>query len=267
MNNHSFDLAKQGYINLLLAHQKHSKEPGDSAEMIRSRRLFLNRGFYDPISLGLNQVLAASVASVGRGDKISILDAGCGEGFYLQKCKEYLERSKTGIHESNAYEYYGLDISKFAIRQATQRDHNITWVVASSADIPFGDACMDRLVSIFAPVPFQEFSRVLKPDGMLILVTPGPNHLKSLREIIYRVVREREQAPVLAGEQAQFSLTKTTRVVEQMELDNSEDIMNLLAMTPYFWNIDLSSKSRIEALSQLSLEIDVNISLFAHRHD
>src|SRR5260370_28719526 len=89
-NKHTFDAARQGYINLLLSHKKRSKEPGDSPELIQSRRKFLNRGFYDRLSLGLNQVLASSLFGLDLKGNVSILDAGCGEGFFLKNLKSFV---------------------------------------------------------------------------------------------------------------------------------------------------------------------------------
>ncbi len=257
-NAHSFDAARQGYVNLLLSHQKHSKEPGDSPDMIRSRRLFLNQGFYNPLSLGLNQAIAATSLKKSL-QPLAILDAGCGEGFYLQNLKDFLTQERWC---QSADAYYGVDISKYGVRQATQRDKDITWIVASSADLPFRDSCLDLLISIFAPVHFDEFARVLKPRGELVLLTPGMNHLKHLREVIYKVVRERSQAPILEQNQAYFSLTEVTPVTYETRLQSQTEILNLLAMTPYFWNIDLAAKARVEALAELTLDVDVNISRF-----
>jgi 23S rRNA (guanine745-N1)-methyltransferase len=265
-NEHTFDAAKQGYVNLLLSHRKHSKEPGDSPEMIQSRRRFLNRGFYDPLSSGINQVLKSVISGLENQTRleglepISILDAGCGEGFYTENLKVLL--SQQASPKSN-YQCYGVDIAKYAIRQATQRDKAIGWLVASIIDLPFAKASVDLAFSIFAPINFEEFSRILKPRGRLVLVTPGANHLKSLREVIYAVVRER-QPSIFEQNQAFFTLESITNVAYQTELENQEDIMNLLAMTPYFWNIDLTIKSKIAALSRLPLEVDVSVSVLKH---
>lgn len=227
--------------------------------MIRSRRRFLNRGYYDRLSVGLNQVLASHLAGLEAQGNVGILDAGCGEGFYLKNLKSFLaERSRSGT----ALEYYGVDISKFAIRQATQRDKAMTWIVASVMELPFMRSSVDVIVSAFAATNLDEFSRVLNRRGVLVLVTPGPNHLKSLRETIYSVVRQHKQAPALDQIKNPYSLSSTTRIAYQTEIEKKEDIMDLLAMTPYFWNIDLRTKSRIEALDRLNLDIDVCVSVF-----
>jgi 23S rRNA (guanine745-N1)-methyltransferase len=257
-NKHSFDAAKQGYVNLLLSHQKHSKAPGDSPEMMRSRRQFLNGGFYDQLSMGLNQILAG-LLEPGLSAHLSILDAGCGEGFYLKNLKDFLTQQRGEVSECN---YYGLDISKYAVRQATQRDKAITWLVASIMDLPFIDASLDLVLSVFSMVNFNEFYRVLKPSGKLVLATAGPHHLQSLREIIYSQVREHSQSAILEQHRGLFMPVQGSNITYETELTSSDEIMNLLMMTPYFWNIDVITKAKIETLPRLPLDVDVCVSIF-----
>jgi len=253
---HTFDAARQGYVNFLLSHKKHSKEPGDSPEMILSRRRFLNLGLYDKVSEGINQAVVDALQDAERGSAFTIIDAGCGEGFYLKRLKERLAGLLAG-------EYYGVDISKFAVRQATQRDKTINWFVASIADLPFVPASFNIVLNIFSPANIAEFSRILKTTGKLVLVSPGPRHLNGLREIIYPVAREHAQPDL--GEQAQklFALSSTTRINYPIELKTKAEIMDLLAMTPYFWNIGLSTKSKVEALDRLALDVDVEIRVLS----
>jgi 23S rRNA (guanine745-N1)-methyltransferase len=258
-NKHSFDAARQGYVNLLLAHQKHSKEPGDSAEMIRSRRRFLDLGFYNRISDGISQAVAAQLADPVQRLAFNILDAGCGEGFYLKRLKEYLANRPGSLI---AIDYYGVDISKFAVRHATQRDKTIQWLVASIVDLPFVSSSLDIILNVFSPVNFPEFSRVLKKSGRLVIVTPGPRHLNGLREIIYPIAREHAQSAMIEQAKGLFSSCTETRIDYRIELKSSGEIMDLLAMTPYFWNIDLSTKSRVEALARLNSDVDVEVRVF-----
>jgi 23S rRNA (guanine745-N1)-methyltransferase len=255
---HRFDAAKQGYVNLLLSHQKHSKEPGDSPDMLRSRRQFLNGGFYDQLSMELSQILMR-VWQHERQDRFSILDAGCGEGFYLKNLKEVLTNQ---WGDDCVVDYYGVDISKYAIRQATQRDKAITWIVASITDLPFISGSLDSVISIFSMVNFREFSRILRQKGLLIVVTAGMRHLQSLREIIYANVREHSQAAILEQHKGLFDGLSVTNITYDVVLEDTETIMNLLTMTPYFWNIDVATKAKIAGLNQLKLEVDVCVSIF-----
>jgi len=259
INKHGFDAARQGYVNFLLAHKKHSKEPGDNREMIESRRRFLDRGFYDRVSDGINGVVAVELDGPKRGQAFSILDAGCGEGFYLKRLKEALARSPGA---PSPIDYYGVDISKFAVRHATQRDKTMSWFVASIVDLPFAPGSLDSILNVFSLADFAEFSRILSASGKLVIASPGPRHLNGLREIIYPVARE--HAGSTRAEQARglFSLADEKRVHYQLELKSNQEIMDLLAMTPYFWNIDLNTKSKVEALDRLTLDVDVLISVF-----
>ena len=258
-NNHTFDAAREGYVNVLLAHKKNSKEPGDSKEMIRSRRRFLNLGLYDRISDGINETAAGNLPKPVSGRAFNILDAGCGEGFYLQRLKEFLAQ------RPGSREYYGVDISKFAVRQATQRDRSMNWFVASVIDLPFAESSLDMVLNVFSPADFPEFSRVLRETGGLLTVSPGPRHLNGLREIIYPDARE--HAPSTISEEAKgfFSLSTETRINYPLELKSREAIRDLLAMTPYFWNIDVKTKARVEALDRLALDVDVEIRAFKKR--
>jgi 23S rRNA (guanine745-N1)-methyltransferase len=257
--NHTFDAARQGYVNFLLAHKKHSKEPGDSPEMIRSRRRFLDLGHYNRVSDGINEAVDGNLHGSESGRAFSILDAGCGEGFYLKRLKESLAH---GPGKPVPIDYYGVDISKYAVRMATQRDKTMDWFVASIVDLPFAPASLDIVLNVFSPADVAEFSRILKQAGKLVIVSPGPRHLNGLREIIYPIAREHAQSAMVEQARGLFALLTETRTNYQIELKSSGEIMDLLAMTPYFWNIDLSTKSRVEALDQLTLDVDVEVRVF-----
>lgn len=258
-NNHTFDAARQGYVNLLLAHKKHSKEPGDSPEMIRSRRRFLDSGCYNRISDGINEPVAGHLDGSASGRAFSILDAGCGEGFYLTRLKGLLAH---GPGKPFPVDYYGVDISKYAVRMATQRDKTMDWFVASIVDLPFAPASLDLVLNIFSPADLAEFSRILRQTGKLVVVSPGPRHLNTLRQIIYPIAREHAQPAMIEQARGIFSLIAETRINYQIELKSSEEIMTLLAMTPYFWNIDLKTKSRVQEFAQLILDVDVEVRVF-----
>lgn len=258
INRHTFDIARQGYVNLMLSHKKHSKEPGDSAEMIHSRRRFLDQGFYDRLSEGINKVVADILNRYDGTSHVTILDAGCGEGYYLRQLREYLTRDT----KRSPPDLYGIDISKYAISKAAQRDKEVTWGVANIADLPFLPASLDIILNIFAMSDFVEFSRIINNRGRVITVTPGPRHLNGLREIIYPVVREHAESGINERAGMLFNLSSSTRINDTISLEGREVIMDLLSMTPYFWNIDLTTKSRVESIDRLDLDVDVVISVF-----
>ncbi|MDH4333615.1 MAG: methyltransferase domain-containing protein [Desulfobulbaceae bacterium] len=259
---HSFDAARQGYVNLVLSHNKNSKEPGDGPEMIQSRRRFLDLGFYNRVSDGINEAIAAALAGLAHGSDCALLDAGCGEGFYLQRLKAALADGSQAHHPMA---FHGVDVSKFAVRHATQRDRGMEWFVASINDLPFLDSSLDIVLNIFSPANIGEFARILNRTGSLVFVSPGPKHLNGLREIIYPETRE-HAAPAI-DEKADLLFTPATvaRITYRLELQSSEEIMDLLAMTPYYWNIDQETKGRVAALDHLALDVDVEVRVFGKR--
>ena len=171
---HSFDLAAEGYAHLLPAAQMHAKIPGDSREMVAARRRFLDTGGYACFSDGLNALVCSLLMELPAP---SLVDAGCGEGYYTARLVQALRAS--GKTPSAA----AFDISKFAVKAAARRDkgHAVQWAVASSFAIPVADAAADCLVDIFSPAAAQEFARVVKPGGAFVFAVPGPRHLYGLR--------------------------------------------------------------------------------------
>jgi 23S rRNA (guanine745-N1)-methyltransferase len=211
------------------------------------------------VSDGINEAIAENLLQSGRDESLNILDAGCGEGFYLKRLKEFL----VSRHGSKMpVDYYGVDISKFGVRQATKRDKTMDWFVASIVDLPFAPSSFDVVLNVFSPIIFAEFSRVLRKTGIVVIVSPGPRHLNGLRETIYPEAREHTESGMIEQAKGFFDLTSATRVNYRIELTNNKEIMDLLAMTPYFWNIDLNTKSKVEALDRLALDVDVKISVF-----
>ena len=258
----SFDAARQGYVNLVLAHKKHSKEPGDDPEMIQSRRRFLDLGHYLKVSDEINGAIGSALSGVVSGSECSILDAGCGEGFYLQRLKEALSHTPEAHLPIN---YHGVDVSKFAVRQATQRDRSMAWFVASINDLPFLDGSLDIVLSVFSPANILEFARILKQSGSLVFVSPGPRHLNGLREIIYPVTREHGAPAITEKAEALFAPATVSRITYPLKLEGNQMIMDLLAMTPYYWNIDRQTKAKVAAVDRLGLDVDVEVRVFTKK--
>jgi len=256
---HTFDAARQGYVNLLLAHRKHSKVPGDDPEMVRSRRRFLDQGHYQPVADRIAVVIREALAGTSSGSVCNLLDAGCGEGYYLQRLKTALSQ---GSQAALTTTYHGVDVSKFAVRQATQRDRSMAWLVASINDLPFLPASLDLVLSVFSPTNLGEFARILKPGGSLVYVGPGPHHLNGLREIIYPVTRKHEEPSISEKAKEHFTPPVLARIHYPLELQGQQVIMDLLAMTPYYWNIDQATKAKVAACDRLALDVDVEIRLF-----
>jgi 23S rRNA (guanine745-N1)-methyltransferase len=252
---HAFDVARSGYLNLLLPNQRHSPDPGDSPHMMRSRRAFLQAGFYEPAAHGVNAAVAEVLA--GR-ERAAIADIGCGEGFFLAKLKAFLDAETP----ASVYRYFGVDISRTGVRMATTYDRKIAWIVASLHNSPFVAQSLDVAISMFSPIAPSDVRRIVRPDGALVIVTPGPDHLDALRAVIYPSVVPHSSMPTLMAGDTGFDLSRSTRVRYPISLTSASDITHLLAMTPYYWNISLETKARVEALTELDLTVDVHVTVF-----
>ncbi len=253
-NAHTFDRARSGYLNLLLSNKKQSAEPGDSLAMLQSRRAFLQEGFYDPMTAAVTTAMAGILA--GRHDA-HVADLGCGEGFFTARLKRALAAAL-----SPAPAYYGVDISRPGIRMATSHDRAILWIVGSLHRSPFRPQSLDAVLSMFAPIDAADVRRVLRDDGALVTVTPGPDHLDMLRLIIYSSVKPHPQTPALMAGDTLFERTESTRVRYPLVLESPAQIMHLLAMTPYYWHIHRAARVHLETLKRLELTVDVYVSVF-----
>jgi len=254
-NGHTFDLAREGYVNLLLAHHRKTAEPGDSKEMIKSRRAFLERGHYDTLSGELNKAILATFCDPTEEDGIQILDVGCGEGFYLWKL--YSNIKSQGLFD--AFGLWGLDISKSAIRYAARRDKFSKFAVGSTYRLPILPRSLDAILCIFAPGSNEEFRRILKPFGRLMTLSPGPRHLAALKAMIYDFPKDHQvEAAIPAG----FTCSGQTRISYCLHLRDSEDIGNLVVMTPYYWHMDKRTQKRVLSMAELETEVDIVLTIY-----
>lgn len=255
INNHSYDIASKGYINLLLANQKKTKDPGDSKEMMEGRRDFLNKGYYNTLSEKLNNVIIENV----DGININILDAGCGEGYFLSRLKEAIYRIESNYIENKKINFFGVDISKAAVTYAAKRDKKINFIVGSNFNLPIMSNTIDIIIRNFAPSDESELKRVLKDNGKLVVVTPGVQHLYGLKEILYVNARKHEEKEKnFEG----FKLIQSTEVKYNIYVEDQEDVKNLIAMTPYYWTFDNSMREKANDTSKLSTDLDFNISVY-----
>jgi 23S rRNA (guanine745-N1)-methyltransferase len=247
-NRHCFDLAKEGYVNLLPVNSKKSKDPGDNSKMMMARRSFLEMGHYKPLTDKLVNILK-SIPDIG---KMTILDTGCGEGYYTGHIKDSI----------NSVNMLGLDISKVAARYASKRYKDVSFCVASAFDLPVGDSSIDIVLRIFAPSSDSEIERVIKNDGYFIAVTPGERHLYQLRDIIYSDVQNDLNKPVVSNG---FDLKETIKVKYSLSLKDIETVMLLLDMTPFGWKIGESEKNKLLKMNCFNIDCDFNIELFKKR--
>lgn len=247
---HSFDIAAQGYANLLPVQQKRSRDPGDSKEMVAARRRFLNAGHYHPIAAAVSRV---ALADIPAGATISCLDAGCGEGYYLRQLA-----AAAGDEQTLAL--LGLDISKWAVLSAAKQDKRPNWIVGSNANLPVQPATLDLVLCMFGFPVYGEFARVLKPGGVLLQVDAGPDHLRELREIIYPALKPERPADAQLPEGFCFLSTETVRF--PLAIDGAEQIADLLAMTPHLYRASAEGRARAAALVSLALTVDVRLTRF-----
>ncbi|EJC1151950.1 23S rRNA (guanine(745)-N(1))-methyltransferase [Cronobacter sakazakii] len=218
-SHHQFDIAKEGYVNLLPVQHKRSRDPGDSTEMMQARRAFLDAGHYAPLRERTAQLLNERLPQSGA----TLLDIGCGEGYYTSVF--------AALATTHGGQSFGLDVSKSAIRFAAKRYTDISFCVASSHRLPFADAFFDAVVRIYAPCKAEELARVVKPGGVVVTVTPGPRHLIQLKGLIYDEVRlHAPNEESLPG----FTLAEEQALRYEMCL-NGEEATTLLQMTPFAW--------------------------------
>ncbi|HHY64065.1 MAG TPA: methyltransferase domain-containing protein [Clostridiaceae bacterium] len=248
---HNFDVAGKGYVNLLLAQDKSSREPGDSKDMARARKRFLDRGYYEPLAKSIF-VLSSQWLNPEKENMV-FLDAGCGDGYYTDS----IGRSFT--NESYDISIYGMDISREAIRLAAGRNRDIGFFVASLFRIPFANESADFILNAFAPASNEEFSRILKKKGILVSVIPGKDHLFGLKSVLYENPYENdEKGPDLPS----FRCADRVRIRYDIRLGSREDIADLLMMTPYYWRTPREGVERLKELSELETPVEFIVSVY-----
>lgn len=235
---HSFDVARAGYVNLLTG-----KPRGDTREMARARRTFLEQGWYAPLSDRLNALAAQCRAAASAP---VVLDAGCGEGYYLGRLADALAPGQ--------YTYVGLDISKDAVQMAARRYPGICFVVADlTRRLPIATEAVGLLFNVFAPRNAAEFARVVAPGGSLLVVIPAPEHLAELRAALSLLAiepeKERHVATQLAGT---FELLTAESVTFPMRLDRAA-VSALVTMTPNYWHRSERTGAALATLGDVTM--------------
>ena len=239
-NRHSFDLAKFGYVNLA---PQIKQSANYDKENFQNRQQILEAGFYHAILEAVSDLLANSETST------TVLDIGCGEGFYSRKLQE--------SHSEKTF--YAFDISKDSVQIAAKSEPNwaVNWFVGDLARLPIKDASMDILLDIFSPANYGEFRRVLSKDGILIKVIPTKNHLKEIRQKVQDQLTNKdysnqdiknhfqEHFTILSSQTA--SLTKTI---------TAEQLQALLSMTPLLFHID-QTKIDWSDLTEITIEAEI----------
>ncbi len=232
-NNHSYDQAKSGYVNLLPVQHKNSKQPGDDKTMLRARQHFHSMGGYQPL---MDSVAKIIIENIPSDKSVSLYDAGCGEGSYLDRVCTLMTEAGFSVQGM------GSDISKVAVELASKAFKAHEFTVASSVNLPVGDQSLDAVMQVFAPGSTEEYARVIRNEGILVTVDPAAQHLWSLKQHIYDTPKPHDEAHEI---REGFALTNDTRVAFDVPLTTESQRLALLQMTPYFWKISDAVKSAI----------------------
>ncbi len=256
---HTFDRAREGYLNLLRS-SKAGDRTGDPKAAARSRRDFLDRGYYRPLRDELVRLVGELVAEKADGatgetdveelgddptraarSLLALLDICCGEGYYT-----------SALGAVAGVDAYGFDLSKEMVRLAAKRG-GASCFVANMKAIPVADGSFDVATHLFAPFMEREFARVLKPGGVLFTVIPGERHLFGLKEAVY-------DTPYLNDERlpqtAELELVARHRVAADIVLETPADIEAVFQMTPYYYRTSERDRAKLAGLTELATPIE-----------
>jgi 23S rRNA (guanine745-N1)-methyltransferase len=261
---HSFDVSREGYVNLHLARRKRPQVLGDTKIMLRARRDFLDREYYRPLSDAINERVyhhLADGADARSGPSpipMCIAEVGCGEGTYIGRLKHYLDSQPMNRNIC----YFGMDISKEAARLAARRYRDIRFVVASVwRRILFSSHSIQVLLNIFAPRNGAEFDRVITRDGMLLVAIPSPDHLMNLRSDLGLLgIEPHKEQRVIEQFRGAFKLTGKQTIAFEMHL-TGVDMLNLIQMTPNYWHISISRETRDAIQSAESARTEASFTI------
>ncbi len=242
---HCFDMAKSGYVNLLLSKHIGKAVHGDNRLMVQARRDFLEKGYYSSLR---DAVCRQAVKLLPEGG--TVLDAGCGEGYYTQGIKSAFDEAVIPV------DMYGIDISKTAAEFAAKRRCGVTFAAASVFHLPVMGSSCDMLITMFAPYAGEEFRRVLRPGGRMIMAIPSEEHLWELKQAVYDTPYRNE---VKGYELEGFEFIGSERVTFNMELGSQEDIQSLFSMTPYYYRTGKAEQQRLAALPSLTVKADFEV--------
>ena len=240
---HCYDISSAGHINFALRHNV----GGDSKEAVVSRRNFLDTGAYeracDAISIVLRELLPQGAL---------VVDAGCGEGYYSTRIAD------------KGYSVCGFDLSKEAVIAASKRAtrekrENAFFGVASVYELPLFDSSADAVVNIFAPCVEDEYSRVLRDSGYLLVAYAGREHLMGLKRALYDTTYENESRSDMPKN---MKLVGERQVRYDIHLTSTQSILDLFSMTPYYWRTSEADKHKLEGLSELDTTVDIIIAIY-----
>lgn len=237
-NNHNFDSSKEGYVNLHLNH----KQGGDDEGMVKARSSFLEQDFYHPL-----REFILDLCSAFPHD--TMIDAGCGEGYYTNYLQSNLEN-----------EIYAFDLSKVALQKASKANKKVHYALSSIFDLPLASSSTDLILSMFAPIALEENYRLLKEDGLLLVVSPGTNHLKELKESIYEEVRLNE---VVLLKSENFQVIDEFKLEYIIDVKDNKTIKDLFLMTPYTYKTSIEDKEKLNTITELRITCEFSIQIYS----
>ena len=239
-NHHSFDLAKFGYVNLA---PQIKQSANYDKENFQNRQQILEAGFYQAILEAISELLASSETST------TVLDIGCGEGFYSRKLQE--------SHSDKTF--YAFDISKDSVQIAAKSEPNwaVNWFVGDLARLPIKDVSMDILLDIFSPANYGEFRRVLSKGGILIKVIPTENHLKEIRQMAQDQLTKKDYSnqDIKKHFQEHF-IIQSRQIASLTKPITAEQRQALLSMTPLLFHVD-QTKIDWSQLTEITIEAEI----------
>lgn len=269
---HPFDVARQGYVNLLPVQNKKSKDPGDSQESIDARHRFLSQGFYQPLQQLIANLVQAKVETLEQSSQSQLdtqtwLDVGCGEGYYTGAIAQALSSNNTQTNQNDCA-LIALDISKPAVATTARgaKQNQQLWyqvkadkaaakttaiypMVASASHLPLVNNSLDAISTIFSPILPDEFARVLKSGGRLLIAKPDAGHLQSMREALFDEVRPHDSDKFLEELAPYFKEVATHKVSADLVLDR-QALADLLTMTPYSYRAKAEKREALLASAE-----------------
>lgn len=259
--NHTFDIAREGYVNLYRTSRRRANQPGDTREMLQARRAFLEAGWYDTLSDKINAIVQCFIRNETPDGVLNVVDIGCGEGYYLGRLMQALNGSSVKAR----YKGFGMDIARDGVRYAARRYPDIRWCVANAAqELAFADHSIAVALSVFAPRFGAVLSRIIAPGGLLLIVMPGPAHLKELKQ--KTMVEERDTSRKADQELEKltpyFTLAERATLSYPMSLQQP-DLQHLFRMTPIYWRSEREAQVRIQQTAQMDVTADFTLLALA----
>ena len=248
--NHSFDLSRQGYVNLTMGAHLTKYDKG----LFEARKTVIDSGFFNPVLASITKLISKQLE--GKPEA-AIIDAGCGEGSHLSTILQELQKNVAGV---------GIDLSKEGILAAAKDHPGNIWAVADLANCPFADEQFDVILNILSPANYAEFSRLLKPDGLFVKVVPENDYLKELRAVFYDEAERKSDADPTARVAENFSAVKTERITYKFPLDQ-ELLAKLIRMTPLTWGASEEKVNEALRIGITSITIDFTIIIARRRNE